>query len=221
MLTPRGRPYEQAAAAIPAAAVVCLTAAAAARAGGAPDVVPLGIDVAAAAARRGSGQALRARLAPDGPLVGIVGRLDPAKGQDDFLRAAARLDPGVRFAVVGGAIVGHEGDLAERLRHLAHTLGLADRVTFTGHVDDPLPWIDALDVMVVASHHEAFGLVCVEALALGVPVVATATDGPAAILGGDRLVPVGDPAALADGVRRALADPDGDARSGRGRSTRT
>ena len=210
MLTPRDRPYERAAAAIPAAAVVCLTAAAAARSGVATDVIPLGIDVAATAARRGSGRALRARLAPSGPLIGIVGRLDPAKGQDDFLRAAARLDPDARFAIVGGAIVGHEGDLEQELRDLAGALGIADRVTFAGHVDDPLPWIDALDVMVVASHHEAFGLVCVEALALGVPVVATATDGPASILGDGRLVPVRAPDALADAVRQALAAPGGD-----------
>jgi len=217
MLTPRGRPYEHAAAAIPVAAVACLTATAVpgqrALTPGAPvEVVPAGIDVGATAARRGAGRALRARIAPDGPLVGIVGRLDPAKGQDDFLRAATGL-PRARFAVVGGAIVGHEGDFEARLHALARELGIEDRVTFAGHVGDPLMWIDALDVAVVASHHEAFGLVCVEALALGVPVVATATDGPAAILraGGGVLVPPRDPAALADAIGRVL-----DARAPRG-----
>ena len=93
-------------------------------------------------------------------------------------------------------------------------------MTFAGHVDDPLPWIDALDVMVVASHHEAFGLVCVEALALGVPVVATATDGPAAILGDGRLVPVRAPAALARPCAGAGRPGRGRPRSGRRRSTR-
>jgi glycosyltransferase involved in cell wall biosynthesis len=218
MLTPRGRPYEHAAAAIPVAAVACPTpAAAAVQRGLTPGVpvvvIPPGIDAAAVSARRGSGRALRVRLAPgSGPLVGIVGRLDPAKGQDDFLRAAARVAterPDARFAVVGGAILGHEGDLEARLRALAAELGLGERVTLAGHVADALPWLDALDVAVVASHHEAFGLVCAEALALGVPVVATATDGPAAILRGGRdglLVPARDPAALAAAIARLLAD---------------
>ena len=210
MLTPRGRPYEAAAAEIPAAAVATLSHAAAAvqrrLSPGVPvEAIAAGIDVAAARAWRGSGRALRERLG--GPLVGIVGRIDPAKGQDDFLRAAALLDPSLRFAVVGGAVVGHEGDLPERLRALASELGIADRVTFTGHVEDPLRWFDALDIAVVASHHEAFGLVCVEALALGVPVVATATDGPSEILQGGALVPPRDPPALAEAIARALREP--------------
>jgi glycosyltransferase involved in cell wall biosynthesis len=166
------------------------------------EVVPGGIDVAAARAWHGSGSRLRRGLG--GPLVGIVGRLDPMKGQDDFLRAAALLDPSTRFAVVGGAVVGHEGDLPERLRALASELGIADRVTFTGHVEDPLRWFDALDVAVIASHHEAFGLVCVEALALGTPVVATTTDGPSEILRGGLLVPPQNPEALAAAVAQAL-----------------
>ncbi len=220
MLTPRGRPYERAAAQIPAAAVACLAPGAmAAQRELMPDtpveLVPLGIDVAAAVARLGAGAALRARLAPGGQaLVGIVGRLDPAKGQDDFLAAAARVanaHPSARFAVVGGALVGHEGDIEARLHAMARELGIHGRVTFAGHQEDPLPWFDALDVAVVASHHEAFGLVCLEALALGAPVVATATDGPAFIIRPEReglLVPVGDPEALGASVSRLLGDAE-------------
>jgi glycosyltransferase involved in cell wall biosynthesis len=134
--------------------------------------------------------------------------VDPGKGQDVFLEAAA-LVPEARFVVVGGAILGNEGGFEEEVHALARRLGLADRVVFTGHVDDAIPWLDALDVAVVASSHEAFGIVLVEAMALGTPVVATATDGPSEIVEdgvSGLLVPVGDAPALAAAIERALID---------------
>src|SRR5690606_1075742 len=109
------------------------------------------------------------------------------------------------LALVGGAIVGHEGDLEAALRAAAPP----DRVTFVGHVDDAGPWLAAADVALVPSRHEAFGLAVVEALAHGTPVVATDVDGPRAILDGGRggtLVPPGDAAALAAAVAAVLAD---------------
>lgn len=173
----------------------------------------LGLDVDRIAARRGSGSAVRSRLGWDqNPIVGIVGRLEPWKGQEIFLRAAALVlasFPAVRFLVVGGAVLGWEGDYPERLVDVAHTLGLGDRVHFTGHQADVYPWFDALDIAVHASIGEPFGLVLVEAMALGKPLVATADGGPLEIvedLVSGLLVPPEDVGALAGAIEQILAD---------------
>ncbi len=217
---PRGLPRELETAALPTAATACCSdhvlSAQRRLAPGVPAVrIHLGVPVDEIAARRGSGEAIRARLVPDGgPLAGIVGRLDRWKGQDAFLRAAATVAerrPDARFAVVGGAVLGHEGTYPDEVRALAAELGLGDRVCFAGHQDDPYPWIDALDVAVVASVGEPFGLVAVEAMALGTPVVAVASGGPEEIVRPGRsglLVPPGDDRALADATLRVLEDPE-------------
>jgi glycosyltransferase involved in cell wall biosynthesis len=210
VLTPLGRPHELEALGHPAVAVACPNRRAAAlqrvlTPHARVEHVPPGAPVEEIAARAGCGRRLRT---DDRPLVGIVGRVDPWKGQDVFLEAAA-LVPEARFVVVGGAILGNEGDFEREVHALAHRLGLADRVLFTGHVDDAIPWLDALDVAVLASSHEAFGIVLVEAMALGTPVIATATDGPSEVVEdgvSGLLVPVGDPRALAAAMVRVLRD---------------
>lgn len=176
-------------------------------------LIPPGTDVAALASQVGSGQAVRERLGwADKHVVGIVGRLEPWKGQEVFLRAAAhvvRRHPDVRFAVVGGAILGWEGDYPDKLQRLAEALGIADLVHFAGHQDDVYPWFDAMDILVHASFGEPFGLVLVEAMALGKPLVATAQGGPLEIVEdgvSGLLVPPGDEGALAGAVERILDD---------------
>ena len=163
---------------------------------------------------RGAGEAVRRSLGWDGePVVGIVGRLQPWKGQELFQRAAAlvaRERPDVRFVVVGGAVLGWEGSYPDDLRRLAGELGIADRVHFAGHQADPGPWLDMLDVAVHASVAEPFGLVLVEAMALGTPLVATAGGGPDEIVEDGRsglLVEGRSPEGLARSVRRLLDDP--------------
>jgi glycosyltransferase involved in cell wall biosynthesis len=120
--------------------------------------VHLGSAVDQIRSRRGSGRAVRARLGwDDNPIVGIVGRLQPWKGQAVFLRAAAQVAsvrPDARFLVVGGAILGWEGDYPAELYRLAAELGLKGRVHFAGHQSDVYPWFDALDVVVHASEGE-------------------------------------------------------------------
>lgn len=115
----------------------------------------------------------------------MVARLQPWKGQELFLRAAAlvaRMRSDVRFAIVGGAILGWEGDYPQRLRALAAQLGIEDRVFLAGHQADVYPWFDALDLSVTASVGEPFGLVTVEALALRKPVVGVRSAGTAEII---------------------------------------
>jgi glycosyltransferase involved in cell wall biosynthesis len=162
---------------------------------------------------KGSGATIKRSLGWEGhPTVGIVGRLQPWKGQEIFLRAAARLAEvraDLRFMVVGGAILGWEGSYPDDLRRRAADLRIADRVHFAGHQADVHSWYDALDVVVHASFEEPFGLVLVEAMALGKPLVATNVGGPLEIVENGisgLLVPPGDPERLAEAVERILGD---------------
>jgi glycosyltransferase involved in cell wall biosynthesis len=152
-------------------------------------------------------------IASDAVLVSLVGRLQPWKGQREFLRAAALLAdryPQAHFAIVGGAILGWEGDYPEELRRLATELGLNGRVTFTGHTSEVPRWMAASDVVVNASQPEPFGLVVVEAMAAGCAVVAVATGGPRDIIEDGRcglLCPSQAPAALRAPLELLLDDP--------------
>ncbi len=180
-----------------------------------PQRIHLGIAVEEVTAQRGSGSRVRERLGvtTSAPLVGTVGRLAPGKRQDLFLRAAARVSeaqPDVRFAVVGGDILGTEGRYAAGLEVLAEELGIADKVVFAGDQKDVYAWMDALDVLAHPAAREPFGLVLVEAMALGKPVVAVDHAGPSEIVEHGRsglLVPADDVEAFATAIRDALTDP--------------
>ncbi len=152
-------------------------------------------------------------IAPDDILVTIVGRLQPWKGQDLFLRAAAevaRTHPSARFAVVGGAEMGWEdGDFPGVLRNIAQTLGIEDHVHFAGQTDHVSHWYAASDVIVHASDHEPFGLVLCEAMLMGCAVVASDEGGPCEIIDHEAtglLVPR-TVAAIATAMDRLLSDP--------------
>jgi glycosyltransferase involved in cell wall biosynthesis len=208
---------EAVAARVPAAAIVCVSAASAGaqlRLTPRRRVVTInpGVPLERVRAARGAGAAIKRRLGWDGvSVVGIVGRLQPDKGQELFLRAAAELAAAhvdVRFVVVGGAVLGWEGDYPERLRSLAAELGLGERIHFAGHQDDPYAWLDALDVVVQPAANDSFGLVVVEAMALGKPVVAVDAGGTSELVhdGVSALLVPQDPRALASAVGRVLAD---------------
>lgn len=163
-----------------------------------------------------NGVPFRARygISPDAPLVGTIGRLRPWKGQDRFLRALARVReavPDVWGVIVGGAIFDESDDYPERLSALAADLGLAGRVVFTGHLEDVRPALAALDLFVHSGDPEPFGLVNVEAMAMGKPVVAFAHGAlPEIVVHGETgvLVPPEDETALAEAVMALLADPE-------------
>jgi glycosyltransferase involved in cell wall biosynthesis len=133
---------------------------------------------------RVSGERIRRELGVSDSerLVGFVARLDPWKGAEVFVRAAAEVSRArndTRFLVCGGELPGYE-TYASDLGRLARDLGIEDRVLFTGwkyRLDDIPEVMAALDVMVHASiRPEPFGLVIVEAMATATPVVA-ADDG--------------------------------------------
>ncbi len=152
-------------------------------------------------------------IPPDAPVVGTVGRLRPWKGHHRFLRAMARVVqevPETRCLVVGGAVFGVDDDYPQQLRRLAADLGLAERAIFTGHLEDVRPALAALDVFVHAGDPEPFGLVNVEAMAMGKPVVAFAHGAlPEIVVDGETgtLVPPHDEGALAAAVIAILNAP--------------
>jgi len=137
-------------------------------------------------------------------LLGCVGRLVPIKRVDVLLRALASLRAGglpVKLAVVG------DGESRADLQRLAGGLGVADAVTFTGFLEDSAPAAAAADIAVLSSDNEGTPVSLIEAGAAGRPAVATDVGGVADVVGpsGGRLVPSGDPEALA-GAIRALAE---------------
>jgi glycosyltransferase involved in cell wall biosynthesis len=180
-------------------------------------VVPNGIDLARAPRidRAAARAELMQRLSLDAALlVGTVGDLTPVKGHDLFVNAAAQLRArglnGVAFLIVG-ADTSAKGATRARLEEMIAEHRLETDVRLLGRVNDLAPLLAALDVYVSASRAEAFGLATVEAMARGVPVVATATDGSREIVAEGvtgRLVPVGDAAALAAALAELLADAD-------------
>ena len=116
--------------------------------------------------------------------VVVLGRLSPWKGQDLFLRAFAEVfgDAATKAYIVGGALFG-ESEYQQELVLEAQRLGIADRVQFVGHVDDPWAWLVDADVLVHCSRiPEPFGRVVVQGLWARCAVVATRPGGPEEII---------------------------------------
>jgi D-inositol-3-phosphate glycosyltransferase len=141
-------------------------------------VIPLGVDMDLFR-QTDKAEARQALGFKDEKIILFVGRLEPIKGVDILLNAAALLESDVECSVL---IVGGDEASAARLgefRDLASALGIDHRVAFVGAVDhDRLPlFYNAADVCVVPSRYESFGLVALEAMACGVPVVASRVGG--------------------------------------------
>jgi glycosyltransferase involved in cell wall biosynthesis len=143
-------------------------------------------------------------IAREVPVVLAVGRLATQKGFGVLLRAAARwrdLRPVPLLMIVG------EGPLAAELKDQAAALGVT--ADFAGQRTDIQALLAAADVFVLPSMWEGQALILQEAIRAGAPIVATRAGGTPAITGEDAavLIPAGDPAPLADAVRRVLTDP--------------
>ena len=139
----------------------------------------------------------------DAPLLLGLGRLHSNKAFDVLLRTLAEL-PGTYLWLAG------DGPLDGELRRLAARLDVAERVRFLGWRDDCAALLAAADVLVCPSRNEPLGNVVLEAWAHNVPVVATSSDGPGALIK-DRtngiLTPVDDPMALAAAIRDLIGNP--------------
>ncbi len=141
------------------------------------------------------------------PVVGVVAKLSPVKGHEWFLESAARVarERGdARFLVVG------DGPRRSELEGMARALGVADRVVFAGARDDVPALLRLMSVFVLSSVSEGSPNVVMEAMAAGVPVVATDVGGVSDAVGGPSsavLVPPRDADAMARAVIGLLADP--------------
>lgn len=173
-----------------------------------PEVIGNGVDLG----RVVGGNRARGRhalgIAADRLLVGLVGRICRQKGIDLFVEAAERLcagHPQAAFVVAGDAEdAGLRRDLGQRI----DAAGLGERIVFAGHREDMADVLAALDLLAAPSRWEGFGLMLAEAMAAGVPVVASDVGGIPSVVGGaGRLVPAEDPAALAAALGALLRDP--------------
>jgi glycosyltransferase involved in cell wall biosynthesis len=143
---------------------------------------------------------------PDSKFIVCVAALTPEKGIDVLLDAAARLHathPEVQWLVLG------DGPQHDALVARRKALELEQVVAFAGHVEHPEAVVARAQVLVQPSRSEGFGSSVLDALALGVPVVASDTGGRPESLasGGGMLVPPGDAGGLARGVATILDDP--------------
>ena len=156
----------------------------------------------------GDAMPLPSDLGGEGPVVGVVARLQPEKGVASFLKAAshvARELPEARFVVVG------DGPLREDLLGLAEDLGVRDQVHFLGFRPDAQALLELMDVVAVPSVSEGTPLIVLEAMSAGVPVVASRVGGiPGQIRPGREglLVPPGDAKALGNALLSLLRDPE-------------
>ncbi|MEA5115730.1 MAG: glycosyltransferase family 4 protein [Geobacteraceae bacterium] len=163
-------------------------------------------------------------VVPAQPRYGIFGRIVDWKGIREFLLAARSIAGQVPEAmgfIVGGRSDGDEAFYREMLA-LAGSLGLRDKVVFTGYRKDIPALMKFMDVVVHASNSpEPFGMVVIEGMAMGKPVVATRAGGPLDIVEDGEtgfLVPVGEAEPLAKGVIRLLREPG--LRAGMGKAGR-
>ncbi|MBA1276620.1 MULTISPECIES: glycosyltransferase [Pseudomonadaceae] len=134
-------------------------------------------------------------------VVGNVGRLHPDKDQATLIRGFAKalsnLPEGSVLVILG------KGRLEAELKTLAGALGIAGQVHFLGQVAKARRYFNAFDVFALTSDHEPFGMVLLEAMAAGVPVIASDCGGGREVVGGvGTLFPLGDAAVLAEGLVR-------------------
>jgi glycosyltransferase involved in cell wall biosynthesis len=150
----------------------------------------------------------RLGLACSERIILAVGRLSREKGHADLFEALGRLRASPDGADVRLVLVG-DGPEREALQRIAVAHGLRDRIVFAGHVSDVRPFYTIADLLALPSHSEGSPNVLLEAMAGGLPIVATAVGGVPEIVDHERtglLVPERDPAAMAAAIKRMLQD---------------
>lgn len=147
-------------------------------------------------------------LAGKHPVVLAVARLSPPKDWETLITAFGK----VAASTCANLCIVGEGEEREHIVQLAQGAGIVDRVILAGNQQNPYSYMSHADVFVLCSHYEAFGMVLLEAMACGVPVVATDCEsGPREIVTHGQnglLVAQEDPAALAEGIMAVLTDAD-------------
>jgi len=161
------------------------------------------IDIEAVQAEQVSREAARDSLGlpPKAWVVGNVGRLHPDKDQATLIRGFARALPklpaGSLLAILGS------GRLQDSLKALASELEVSEQVRFLGQVPNARRYFKAFDVFALSSDHEPFGMVLLEAMVAGVPVICSDCGGGREVVAGvGMLFPLGDEVALAQGLEQ-------------------
>ncbi|MEZ5306003.1 MAG: glycosyltransferase family 4 protein [Pyrinomonadaceae bacterium] len=149
----------------------------------------------------------------DAPLISIMGELSKVKGQTEFVFASAEIlkeIPDAHFVLVGKDN-SKSGSYRREIRRLAKVLGTAPNIVFLDWMKDTRPFFAATDLYISSSKTESFGLTILEAMAFGIPVVATDTDGARMLVAdgeSGRIVPQMDVKALAGESVKILRDND-------------
>lgn len=178
-------------------------------------VIPNGIELERynpASVARGSWRA-KLGIPDDGFVIGSLGRLTSQKGFADLIKSFANADRSDVWLVIAG-----DGPQWEELDAMIRTFGLQHRILLPGFVEDSPSFLADLDLFVLSSHSEGHPMVLLEAMAMGLPVVATDIAGVRDTItdGVDgRLVPVTDVPALTAAIKSILADRDAARRLGR------
>ena len=169
-------------------------------------VVHNGIDTGRYGTASRPREAVRAelRLAADAEVIGAVGRLDRQKGYRYLIRAFAEL---ARERPKAELVIAGDGPERAGLEALARRCGCAGRTRFLGRRTDVPELLHAFDVFALPSLYEGLPLALLEAMAAGVPIVASAVDSVPEVLAAGRLVRPRDVPGLADALRDALEDP--------------
>jgi glycosyltransferase involved in cell wall biosynthesis len=154
------------------------------------------------------------QLSADAPVAGVIGRVDKVKGQEYFIKAIGLLrDEGVHIhgLIVGDESMGNTEGYRLYLTQLVKDLALEELVHFSPFIEDTPQAFGALDVFVMASLSEPFGMVTIEAMATGLTVIGTDAGGTSEILdygAAGMLVPPCDERALADALKKAFGNQD-------------
>jgi glycosyltransferase involved in cell wall biosynthesis len=143
-------------------------------------------------------------------LLGLVGRIDPTKGQKETIAALPAIlarNPDLKLVIIGEITVGHKSDFLQELKSLVKQLGVEQSVIWAGFKSDVPAVLRALDIFIMPSYKESFGKVLIEAMAMKIPVISTNKGGPPEILSQGEcglLVPPCESAPIAEAVLQYL-----------------
>jgi len=154
------------------------------------------------------------KVKPDEILIGLVGRLDPGKGQREMLLAMQKVVaefPNSKLVLVGQETYGEHENFANELRSLAQQLGIADQTIWAGFQTQMPEVLKALDIFVMPSYQENFANILLEAMAMQLPIISTNSGGTPEILDFGKcglLVPPRKAEPLAEAVLRYLRNSE-------------
>jgi glycosyltransferase involved in cell wall biosynthesis len=152
-------------------------------------------------------------LSEEAPVIGMVGRLTPSKGQIELLRAfprVLRMFPDATLLIVGAPAFNQEHEYLHQLERTVSELGISNKVRMLGARNDVAAIMQSLDLLILNSSSEACCLVALEAMACGTPVLATRVGGMPEIIEHEKtgwLVPWNDEDALVAGTAKLIGEP--------------